>query len=85
MLHPSVILLPPCPASLTFKNSQRDKIICGMHPIGPRERSIDQSKDFFLEYLVCVIFVPVLFLWLLLNDSFLLVFVVLYNRRSILL
>ena len=85
MLHPSMILLPPCPASLTHKNPQRHKIICGIHPIGRRERSIDQSKDVFLEYPVCVISVPVLFLWLLLNDSFLLVFVVLYNRRSILL
>ena len=86
MLHPSVILLAPCPASLTHKNPQRHKIICGIHPIGRRDRSIiDQSKDVFLEYPVCVISVPVLFLWLLLNDSFLLVFVVLYNRRSILL
>ena len=85
MLHPSMILLPPCPASLTHKNPERHKIIYGIHPIGCRERSIDQSKDVFLEYPVCVICVPVLLLWLLLNDSFLLVFVVLYNRRSILL
>ena len=85
MLHPSVILLSLCAASLMHKNPQRHKIICGIHPIGRRERSIDQSKDVFLEYPVCVISVPVLFLWLLLNDSFLLVFVVLYNRRSILL
>ena len=85
MLHPSMILLPPCPASPTHKNPQRHKIICGIHTIGRRERSIDQSKDVFLEYPVCVISVPVLFLWLLLNDSFLLFFVVLYNRRSILL
>ena len=83
--NPSVILLPPCPASLTHKNPQRHKIICGIHPIGRRDRSTDQSKDVFLEYPVCVISVPVLFLWLLLNDAFLLVFAVLYNRRSILL
>ena len=85
MLHPSVILLSLCAASLMHKNPQRHKIICGIHPIGRGERSIDQSKDVFLEYPVCVISVPVLFSWLLLNDSFLLVFVVLYSRRSILL
>ena len=83
-LHPSVILLPPCPAPQRIK-IPKDKIICGIHPIGCRERSIDQSKDVFLECPVCVISVPVLFLWLLLNDSFRLVFVVVYNKRSILL
>ena len=63
MLHPSVILLPPCPASPTYKNSQRHKIICGMHPIGRRERSIDQSKDVFLvclcDFCACAVLVAV--------------------------
>ena len=82
MLHPSVILLSLCAASLMHKNPQRHKIICGIHPIGRRERSIDQSKDVFLEYSVCVISVPVLFLWLLLKHLFLLVFVVLYKKEK---
>ena len=82
MLHPSVILFPHSPASLTHKNPQRRKIICVMCAAG-RE---DWSEDVFLEYPVCVISVPVLFFWLLLNDAyFFLVFVVLYNRRGILL
>ena len=63
MLHPSVILLPPCPASLTHKNPQRHKIICGIHPIGRRERSIDQSKDVFLvclcDFCACAVLVAV--------------------------
>ena len=32
--HEAVILLPLRPASLTNKNSQRRKIIHGMHPVG---------------------------------------------------
>jgi len=50
----AVILLPlhvnVCPASLTHKNSQRDKIIhCGMRPMGRKDRSINP------KYSVCVI------------------------------
>ena len=42
-------------ASLTHKNSQRRKIIHGMHPIGCKECSID-FKIFWVEYpVVCVI------------------------------
>ena len=37
----TVILLPLCPASLTYKSPQRFKIIHGIHPIGCKEQSID--------------------------------------------
>ena len=37
----SVILLPLRPASQTHKNPKRLKIIHGMRPVGPEERSID--------------------------------------------
>ena len=47
-------------ASVTDKNYQRHKIICGMHPVGCQDRSIDQSEDVFVEYPVCVISVAVL-------------------------
>ena len=36
-----VILLPLHPASLTHKNPQKRKIICGMHPVGHKDRLID--------------------------------------------
>ena len=36
-----VILLPLRPVSLTHKNSQRYKIICGMHPKGCKGQLID--------------------------------------------
>lgn len=38
---PPVILLPLCPVSLMHKNSQICKIICGMRPIGLKDRLID--------------------------------------------
>ena len=37
----TVILLPLRPASLTHKNPQRHKIICGKHPVGHKDRLID--------------------------------------------
>ena len=64
-------------ASLTHKNPQRRKIICGMRPIG----SIDRSEDVFFCRISCfslAVFVDEFTLRLLL-----LVFVVLYNRRSL--
>ena len=62
------ILLALCPASLTHKNPQRR-----------RDRLID-LKMFFVEYSVCVISVAVL---VAVRRIFLLVFVMLDNRRSI--
>ena len=55
-----MILLPLRPVSLTHKNFQRRKIICGMHPAGRsrKDRVID-LKMFFLEYPVCMISVAV--------------------------
>ena len=50
LLISSVILLPLRPASLTHKNRQRRKIICGMRPVRTQRR----------EYPVCVISVAVL-------------------------
>ena len=46
ILHPSVILLPLCPASVIHKNLQRRKVICGMRPVGCKDRLID-LKMFF--------------------------------------
>ena len=37
----AVILLPLRPASLTYKNPQRRKIVHGMRPVGHKEQSID--------------------------------------------
>ena len=54
-----MILLPLCPASLTHKNLKRRKIICGMGPVGRKDRLIN-LKMFFVEYPVCVISVAVL-------------------------
>ena len=71
----SVILLPLRRVSLKHKNPERRKIFCGMHPIGCKDRLIN-LKVFYS----CVISVAVV-KWCL----FLLVFVVLYNRRSIFL
>ena len=53
-------MLPLRPVSLTHKNFQRRKIICGMHPAGRsrKDRVID-LKIFFLEYPVCMISVAV--------------------------
>ena len=65
-----MILLPLCPVSLTHKNPQRRK-----------DRLID-LKMFFVEYSVCVISVAVL-VAVVSRRIFLLVFVVLDNRRSI--
>ena len=77
----AVILLPLRPTTLTHKHPQRRKIICGMRSIGRKDRSID-LKRFFLECPVCVISVAVL-VGVVKRRLFLLVFVVLYNRRSI--
>ena len=41
------ILLPVCPASLTYRNPQRHKIICGMCLIGRKDQSI--STRVFVE------------------------------------
>ena len=58
-----MILLPLRPASLTHKNPQRRKIIHGMHPIGYKDQSIDQSINVFLQkYPVRVISVAVIIL-----------------------
>ena len=61
------------------------QIICGMGLVGCKDQFIDRSEDvFFIEYPVGVISVAVLVAvvkW----PLFLLVFVVLYNRRSIFL
>ena len=62
----AVILLPQRPASLTHKNPQR---------------SIDRSEEVFVEYPVRVISVAVLGA-VVQRLLFLLVFVVLYNRRG---
>ena len=62
----AVILLPQRPASLTHKN---------------RQRSIDRSEEVFVEYPVRVISVAVLGP-VVKRLLFLLVFVVLYNRRG---
>ena len=75
-----MILLPLRPASLTHKNPKRRKIICGMGPVGRKDRLIN-LKMFFVEYPVCVISVAVL-VAVVKRCLFLLVFVVLYNRRS---
>ena len=75
-----MILLPLRPASLTRKNPKRRKIICGMGPVGRKDRLIN-LKMFFVEYPVCVISVAVL-VAVVKRCLFLLVFVVLYNRRS---
>ena len=48
------------------------------------QRSIDRSEDVYVEYPVCVISVAVL-VAVVKRCLFLLVFVVLYNKRSILL
>ena len=55
----AVILLALRPATLTHKNPQRRKIICGMRPVGRKDRSID-LKRCFVEYPVRVISVAVL-------------------------
>ena len=49
-----MILLPLRPAYPTHKNPKRRKIICGMGPVGRKDRL------FFVEYPVCVISVAVL-------------------------
>ena len=54
-----MILLPLRLASLTHKNPKRRKIICGMGPVGRKDRLIN-FKMFFVEYPVCVISVAVL-------------------------
>ena len=77
---PAGILLPLCPGSLTHKNPQRRKIICGMHPVGCNDRLIDLKM--FLYNIMFVISVAVLVAFVK-RFLFLLVFVVLYNRRSI--
>ena len=78
----AVILLPQSPASLTHKNPQRRKIIIhSMHPVGRKDRYID-LKRCFVEYPVRVISVAVL-VAVVKRRSFLLVFVALYNTRSI--
>ena len=64
------------------KNPQRRKTICGMHPTGRKDGLID-LKMVFVEYTmypVCVISVAVL-VPVVKRPLFLLVFVVLYNRR----
>ena len=78
-----MISLPLRPASLTHKKCQRRIIICGMHPVGCQDRSID-LKDVFVEYPACVISVAVLAA-VAQRDLFLLVFIVLYDRRSMFL
>ena len=68
------------------KNPQRRKIICGMHPTGRKDGLID-LKMVFVEYTmypVCVISMAVTVADVK-RPLFLLVFVVLYNRRSIFL
>ena len=50
---PAGILLPLRPRSLTHKNPQRRKIICGMRPVGGNDRSIDRSEDVFVQYNIC--------------------------------
>ena len=77
---PAEILLPLRPGSLTHKNPQRCKIICGMHPVGCKDRLIDLKM--FLYNITFVISVAVLVAFVK-RILFLLVFVVLYNRRSI--
>ena len=54
-----------------------------MHPVGCQDRSID-LKDVFVEYPACVISVAVLAA-VAQRDLFLLVFIVLYDRRSMFL
>ena len=54
----SVIFLPLCPASPTHKNPQRHKIICGIHPVGHRDRLIDLKM--FLKNILLVNSVAVL-------------------------
>ena len=76
----AVILLPQRPATLTHKNPQRRKIICGMRPVGRKDRLID-LKRLLVEYPVRVISVAVL-VAVVKRRLFLLVFVVLYNRRG---
>ena len=53
-----MILLALRPASLTHKNPKRRKIICGMGPVGRKDRLIN-LKMFFVEYRVCVLTVAV--------------------------
>ena len=53
-----MVLLPVRPVSLTQKNPQRRKIICGMHLVGHKD--IDRSEDVFVVYPVCVIPMAVL-------------------------
>ena len=77
---PAGILLPLHPGSLTHKNLQRRKIICGMHPVGSNDRSIDLKMFLYNITFVIAVAVLVAFVKRLL---FLLGFVVLYNRRSI--
>ena len=74
---PAGILLPLCPGSLKHKNPQRRKIIC---PVGCKDRLIDLKM--FLYNIMFVISVAVLVAFVK-RPLFLLVFVVLYNRRSI--
>ena len=55
-----ILFIPLCPASLVHKNPQRCKIICGMHPVGRKDRLIDLENDAFVEHPVSVISVAVL-------------------------
>ena len=55
---PAGILLPVPPGSLTHKNPQRRKRICGMHPVGCKDRLIDLKM--FLYNIMFVISVAVL-------------------------
>ena len=75
------ILLPLRPGSLKHKNPQRHKIICGMCPVGCKDR-LSNLKMFLYNIPFCVISVAVLVAFVK-QLLFLLVFVVLYNRRSI--
>ena len=77
---PAGILLPLRPGSLKHKNPQRRKIICGMRPVGCKDRLI--VLKMFLYNITFVISVAVLVAFAK-RILFLLVFVVLYNRRSI--
>ena len=76
----SVILLPLRLVSLKYKNPQRRKnnLWYASHRT---ERAIDRSEGVFVEYPVCEISVAVL-VAVVKRGLFLLVFVVIYNRRS---
>ena len=78
----TVILLPLHPASLTHKPSPKMQI--NLHYASRRmQRSNYRSEDVFVEYPVCVISVAVVDEAVVKQCLFPLVFVVLYNGRSI--